>query len=56
VSYAVLRDRDKTFEYLEKAYAIEDGDLEQSLRNPAMDSVRSDSRYGDLMRRLGLPE
>jgi tetratricopeptide (TPR) repeat protein len=56
VSYALLRDRDKTFEYLEKAYAGEDGDLEQSLRNPAMDSVRSDPRYGELMRRLGLPE
>jgi serine/threonine protein kinase/tetratricopeptide (TPR) repeat protein len=56
VSYALLRDRDKTFEYLEKAYAVEDGDLEQSLRNPAMDSVRSDPRYGELMRRLGLPE
>ncbi|MGA6984685.1 MAG: protein kinase [Terriglobales bacterium] len=56
VSYALLRDRDKTFEYLEKAYAMEDGDLEQSLRNPAMDSVRSDPRYGELMRRLGLPE
>jgi len=34
VSYALLRDRDTTFECLEKAYAIEDGDLEQSLRNP----------------------
>ncbi|MGA2980392.1 MAG: protein kinase [Terriglobales bacterium] len=56
VSYALLRDQDKTFEYLEKAYAIEDGDLEQSLRNPAMDSIRSDPRYADLMRRLGLPE
>jgi eukaryotic-like serine/threonine-protein kinase len=56
VSYALLRDRDKTFEYLEKAYAIEDGDLEQSLRNPALDSVRSDPRCGELMRRLGLPE
>jgi len=56
VSYALLRDRDKTFEYLEKAYAGEDGDLEQSLRNPAMDSVRSDPRYGELMRRLGVPE
>jgi serine/threonine protein kinase/tetratricopeptide (TPR) repeat protein len=56
VSYALLRDRDKTFEYLEKAYAMEDGDLEQSLRNPAMDSVRSDPRYADLMHRLGLPE
>jgi tetratricopeptide (TPR) repeat protein len=56
VTYALLHDRDKTFEYLEKAYAIDDGDLEQSLRSPAMDSVRSDPRYSDLMRRLGLPE
>ena len=55
-SYAILNDRDKTFEYLEKAYEIQDGDLILSLRFPAFDSVHSDPRYADLMKRLGLPQ
>jgi eukaryotic-like serine/threonine-protein kinase len=56
VSYAILNDRDKTFQYLEKAYEIQDSDLILSLRFPAFDTIRSDARYSDLMRRLGLPQ
>jgi len=56
LSFALAGDRDKAFEYFEKAYAIEDSDLIQTLRYPALDSIRSDPRYADLMRRLGLPE
>jgi hypothetical protein len=37
-----MGDRDKTFEYLEKAYAEEDGDLILHLRYPAFDPIRSD--------------
>jgi eukaryotic-like serine/threonine-protein kinase len=53
---ALAGDRDKAFEYLDKAYSIEDDDLIQTLRYPALDPIRSDARYADLMRRLGLPQ
>ena len=53
---ALLGDRDKTFEHLEQGFAVEDGDLTFSIRYPAYDPYRSDPRYADLMRRLGLPQ
>ncbi len=56
VSYAILNQRDKAFEYFEKSYELQDSDLILSLRFPAFDSSRSDPRYADLMRRLGLPQ
>jgi TolB-like protein/DNA-binding winged helix-turn-helix (wHTH) protein len=54
VVYAGMGDADSTFYWLEKAYrtrATRIGEL------PSMyfDSVRSDPRYADLMRRIGLP-
>ena len=55
-SFVILGNRDKAFEYLEKGYREEDQDLIQILRYPALDSIRSDPRYKDLMHRLGLPE
>jgi hypothetical protein len=33
-----------------------DDELIFCIRYPALDSIRSDPRYADLMRRLGLPE
>jgi hypothetical protein len=56
LSFVLACDRDKALEYFEKAYLIEDGDLIQTLRYPALDSIRSDPRYADLMHRLGLPQ
>jgi serine/threonine protein kinase/tetratricopeptide (TPR) repeat protein len=56
LSFRLMGNRDKTFEYLEKAFAAEDGDLILHLRYPAFDPIRSDPRYASLMRRLGLPE
>ena len=55
-AYAMNGDRDKAFEYLEKAYANEDVELILGVRSPALDPIRSDPRYADLMRRVGLPE
>jgi tetratricopeptide (TPR) repeat protein len=55
-AYAMNGDRDKAFEYLEKAYANEDVELILGVRSPTLDPIRSDPRFRDLMRRLGLPE
>jgi len=55
VAAAVTGNRDLAFEYLEKAYVDEDGELTVVIRYPALDSLRSDPRYADLMKRLQLP-
>jgi serine/threonine protein kinase/tetratricopeptide (TPR) repeat protein len=54
--YALMGERNKAFEYLEKAYAEEDVELMACIRFPAFDLLRSDPRFKDLMRRLGLPD
>ena len=56
VAAAVNGNYDLAFEYLEKAYAAGDGELEVVIRFPALDPLRSDPRYADLMRRVGLPQ
>jgi hypothetical protein len=54
VVYAGLGDADATFQWLENAYQTRDIRL---IELPGMyfDSVRSDPRCSDLMRRIGLP-
>jgi len=56
VAAALAGNRDMAFEYLEKAYSDGDNELLIAIRYPALDSLRSDSRFADLMRRLGLSE
>ncbi len=56
VSYALMGDRDKAFDALEKAFSIQDDELIFGIRYPALDSLRTDPRYAALMRRLALPE
>ena len=56
VSYALAGDRNKAFDYLEKAFAEQDSELMACIRFPAFDPLRSDTRFKDLMRRLGLPD
>ena len=51
--YASLDDKDQAMALLEKAY--EDHFDALALRSPAFDSLRSDRRFRDLMRRSGLP-
>jgi serine/threonine protein kinase/tetratricopeptide (TPR) repeat protein len=48
--------RDLAFQYLEQSYGDGDNELGVVIRYPALDSLRSDPRYKDLMRRMGLPE
>ncbi len=56
IAYAAGGDRDKAFQYLEKAFVDQNDELLLAIRYPALDPFRSDPRYKDLMRRLGLPE
>jgi serine/threonine protein kinase/tetratricopeptide (TPR) repeat protein len=53
---ALNGDRNMAFEYLNKAFSDGDNELFFVIRHPGIDSLRSDPRYADLMRRLGLPQ
>jgi TolB-like protein/DNA-binding winged helix-turn-helix (wHTH) protein/Tfp pilus assembly protein PilF len=53
IVYAGLGDADSTFAWLEKAYQAHETRIE--LPSLYYDKFRSDPRYADLMRRLGLP-
>lgn len=55
-AYAAAGDREKTFEYLQRAYAEQDTELMCSVRFPAFDPLRNDLRFKDIMRKLGLPD
>jgi serine/threonine protein kinase/TolB-like protein/tetratricopeptide (TPR) repeat protein len=54
--YALMGDRNKSFEYLDKAFAEQDDELKACIRFPAFDVLHSDPRYAPFMRRMGLPE
>jgi serine/threonine protein kinase/tetratricopeptide (TPR) repeat protein len=56
VAFAAAGDRSEALDYLEKAYASKDTELANFVRSPAFDSVRSDPRYADLIRKMGLPQ
>jgi serine/threonine protein kinase/Flp pilus assembly protein TadD len=56
VVYALAGDRNKAFEYLEKARAEQDSELMACIRFPAFDLLHSDTRYADFMRKLDLPQ
>jgi eukaryotic-like serine/threonine-protein kinase len=54
--YAGLGDKDRAFEFLEKAYQIRSTDLPYFLRaDLRVDGLRSDPRFQDLMRRMNFP-
>lgn len=56
VLYATLGDYDKTFSAFERAYDAHDAQLQFLWVEPAFDALRSDSRFQDLLRRVGLPQ
>lgn len=53
--YAALGDRDRAFKWLEHAYDACDGWLIWLAVDPVVDSLRSDKRFTELLRRIGLP-
>jgi TolB-like protein/DNA-binding winged helix-turn-helix (wHTH) protein/Flp pilus assembly protein TadD len=54
IVYTGLGDRNSAFHWLEKAYQERTMRI-QELPEPIFDSLRSDPRFRDLMRRIGLP-
>jgi TolB-like protein/tetratricopeptide (TPR) repeat protein len=51
--YALLGDKERAFEWLEKAYADRASWLVEVRVDPAWDVIRSDPRYTDLLKRIG---
>ena len=56
IVYPDLGDKEQAFFWLEKCYRGREHDLVFSKVWPMFDSLRSDPRFQDLMRRVGLPE
>ncbi|OLC99853.1 MAG: hypothetical protein AUH86_01405 [Acidobacteria bacterium 13_1_40CM_4_58_4] len=54
--YAVLGDKDMAFAWLEKAYAEKSAGIRYLKVDPNFHSLRSDPRYADLLKRMGLPQ
>jgi len=49
-----LGDRDKAFEYLERAYEQKENGMESLKVDPSLDNLRSDPRYESLIKRMNL--
>lgn len=56
ILYAALGDKEKAFASLEKAYAERDFQLTDLKVEPGYDALRDDSRFADLLRRVGFPQ
>jgi len=55
-NYALLGEKDRAFSWLEKAFREKSGGLLNIKSAPVFDSLRSDPRYADLLKRMGLPQ
>jgi tetratricopeptide (TPR) repeat protein len=53
--YTALGEKDKAFAALEKDYEKRNWTMTDLKVDPALDSLRSDPRFADLLRRVGLP-
>jgi hypothetical protein len=57
IAYLYLRndDLDRTFEYLERSFEQREPDILR-LNDPEFDGIRTDPRFQDIVRRIGLPQ
>ena len=53
---ALAGDRDLAFQNLNKAYSDGDSELLFAVRLPLLDSLHSDPRFAELLRKMGLPQ
>ncbi len=54
--HTALGDKDAAFRWLERAYQERSGSIRYLKMERRLDRLRSDPRYADLMRRVGLPQ
>jgi serine/threonine-protein kinase len=54
--YAWRGERDKAFEWLERAYQQRDGGLSDIKTDPPLADLRGDPRYKEFLRKMKLPE
>jgi len=54
LAYLGLGEKDQTFHWLDQAYLQHDGNLALLKVEPKFDSLRSDPRFNDLLRRMNL--
>jgi len=52
--YVGLGDKDQAFQWLEKSFQDREARINRLRVDPLFDSIRSDARYADLIRRIGL--
>ncbi len=55
-TYAQIGETDEAFTWLERGYRERDPLMPVLETYPALDPLRSDPRYHDLLRRIGFPE
>jgi len=53
--YGLAEDRERTLNWLERAYEVHDPNMPYTGVAPHFDLVREDARFKDLLRRVGLP-
>jgi TolB-like protein/Tfp pilus assembly protein PilF len=54
--YSLAGDKNQAFSWLEKAYAEKAGTMVYLTSNHSLDPIRSDPRYADLLKRMGMPQ
>lgn len=55
IVYEGLGDKDEAFQWLERGYQDRAYEMNYLKVDPLLDSLRSDPRFADLVRRVGLP-
>ena len=53
--YAFRGEKDKAFEWLERAYTERDGGLNGTKRNPLFKNIEGDPRYTAFLKKMRLP-
>jgi serine/threonine protein kinase/Tfp pilus assembly protein PilF len=54
--YAGLNEKDLAFQWLERSYKADESKITRLKVDPLLDNLRSDPRFSDVMRRVGLPQ